>query len=115
MGAVYRARDTQTGMAVAVKHVTNTRHAERFEVEAQLLSLLGHPRVVEVLDHFADERGQYLVMELVEGTDLHALLERDGDPGLGLDQAVSTPARAARRSSTCTTSRSCTAMSSRTT
>ncbi len=88
MGAVYRARDTSTGTAVAVKHVTNTRHAERFEVEAQLLSLLDHPRVVEVLDHFADERGQYLVMELVEGTDLHALLERDGDPGLDLDRAV---------------------------
>ncbi len=35
MGAVYRARDTSTGAAVAVKHVTNTRHAERFEVEAQ--------------------------------------------------------------------------------
>ncbi len=44
--------------------------------------------MVEVLDHFADERGQYLVMELVEGTDLHALLERDGAPGLGLDKAV---------------------------
>ncbi len=88
MGAVYSAHDTRTGAAVAVKHVNNTRHAERFEVEAQLLSLLRHPRVVQVLDHFADERGQYLVMELVEGTDLHALLDREGDPGLGLDRAV---------------------------
>ena len=86
--AVYRARDTRTGVAVAIKHVNNTRHAERFDVEARLLSLLRHPRVVEVLDHFADERGQYLVMELVEGIDLHALLARDGDPGLSLDQAV---------------------------
>jgi len=88
MGAVYRAHDTSTGAAVAVKHVQNTSHAERFDVEARLLSLLRHPRVVEVLDHFGDERGQYLVMELVEGIDLHALLERDGDPGLGLDLAV---------------------------
>ncbi len=88
MGAVYSAHDTRTGAAVAVKHVNNTRHAERFEVEAQLLSLLRHPRVVEVLDHFADERGQYLVMELVQGIDLHTLLEREGDPGLGLDRAV---------------------------
>jgi eukaryotic-like serine/threonine-protein kinase len=88
MGAVYRAQDTSTGAAVAVKHVNNTRHAERFEVEAQLLSLLSHPRVVEVTDHFADERGQYLVMELVEGTDLHALLAQEGNPGLPLDQAL---------------------------
>ena len=31
--------------------------------------------MVEVLDHFQDERGQYLVMELVEGTDLGVLLQ----------------------------------------
>ncbi len=88
MGAVYRARDTGNGEAVAIKHVNNTRHAERFEVEAQLLSLLRHPRVVEVTDHFADERGQYLVMELVEGTDLHSLLAQKGNPGLPLEQAL---------------------------
>jgi hypothetical protein len=88
MGAVYRARDNRTGAPVAVKHVNKTRHVERFEVEARLLSLLRHPRVVEVLDHFGDDRGQYLVMELVEGIDLYALLRRDGDPGLGLDRAV---------------------------
>jgi predicted Ser/Thr protein kinase len=88
MGAVYRARDTTTDVEVAIKHVHNTSHHERFEVEARLLSLLRHPRVVEVLDHFADERGQYLVMELVQGTDLHDVLARDGDPGLGLDRAV---------------------------
>ncbi len=88
MGAVYRAHDTHTDVAVAVKHVNNTRHAERFEVEARLLSLLRHPRVVEVTDHFADERGQYLVMELVEGTDLHSLLAQKGDPGLPLEQAL---------------------------
>src|SRR5271154_462702 len=88
MGAVYRAHDSHTGAQVAVKHVNKTRHVERFEVEARLLSLLRHPRVVEVLDHFGDERGQYLVMELVEGVDLYALLQRDGDPGLGLDRAV---------------------------
>lgn len=88
MGAVYSAHDSHTGARVAVKHVNKTRHAERFEVEARLLSLLRHPRVVEVLDHFGDERGQYLVMELVEGIDLYALLQRDGDPGLDLNRAV---------------------------
>ncbi len=88
MGAVYRALDTDSGRLVAIKHVHNTSHAERFEVEARLLSLLRHPRVVKVLDHFSDERGQYLVMELVAGTDLSAVLARDGNPGLDLDQAL---------------------------
>jgi Protein kinase domain/GAF domain len=88
MGAVYRAWDTKTDRAVAVKHVENTRHAERFEVEARLLTQLRHPRVVSVLDYFKDERGQYLVMALVEGTDLHAVLEQFGSPGLPLDRAI---------------------------
>jgi len=88
MGAVYRAWDTQTDTAVAVKHVENTRHAQRFEVEARLLTQLRHPRVVQVLDYFKDERGQYLVMALVEGTDLHTLLERVGTPGLPVEEAI---------------------------
>jgi hypothetical protein len=88
MGAVYRARDSQTGETVAVKHVENTHHAERFEVEARLLSMLQHPRVVAVLDYFKDERGQYLVMALVEGIDLHMLLRQIGKPGLELALAI---------------------------
>jgi putative methionine-R-sulfoxide reductase with GAF domain len=88
MGAVYRAWDTHTDTAVAVKHVESMRHAQRFEVEARLLTQLLHPRVVQVLDYFKDERGQYLVMELVEGTDLHTLLEQEGTPGLPLEQAI---------------------------
>ncbi len=88
MGAVYRAVDLQSGQQVAVKHVRDTRHTERFEVEARLLALLRHPRVVQVLDYFGDENGQYLVMELVQGTDLHDLLKQQGNPGLPLPQAV---------------------------
>jgi Protein kinase domain/GAF domain len=88
MGAVYRAWDTQVERPVAIKHVENTRHAERFDVEARLLTQLSHPRVVKVLDHFKDERGQYLVMALVEGTDLHAVLKEHGSPGLPLDSAI---------------------------
>jgi hypothetical protein len=88
MGAVYRAWDTQSESAVAVKHVENTHHAERFEVEARLLKQLCHPRVVKVLDYFKDERGQYLVMALVEGTDLHAVLKERGSPGLPPECAI---------------------------
>ena len=43
--------------------------------------------MVRVLDHFQDPTGQYLVMELVEGTDLGVLLKKRGNPGLPIDEA----------------------------
>jgi hypothetical protein len=88
MGAVYRARDRETGTDVAVKRLLDVRHAARFEIEARLLASLSHPRVVKVLDHSSDEQGLYIVMDLVRGTDLGVLLKRDGDPGLILGDAI---------------------------
>jgi hypothetical protein len=89
MGAVYRAQNRVTGQPVAVKRLLDTRHAARFEIEARLLSQLQHPRVVEVLDHFQDQEGvYYLVMELVEGMDLGAMVDKHGAPGLPIDQVV---------------------------
>src|SRR3954453_13427027 len=88
MGAVYRARDLRTGHDVALKHLLDTRQSERFEVEARLLSCLSHPRVVEIVDYLQDEQGAYLIMQLVEGVDLGVVLERRGDPGLPLEDAI---------------------------
>ena len=47
-----------------------------------------HPRVVRVLDYFQDATGHYLVMELVEGTDLGAMLKERGNPGLPLSEVI---------------------------
>jgi hypothetical protein len=89
MGAVYRATNRVTGEPVAVKRLLDTRHAARFEIEARLLSQLKHPRVVEVLDHFQDQEGvYYLVMELVEGMDLGVMVEKNGNPGLPVEQVI---------------------------
>src|SRR4051794_10499443 len=88
MGAVYRARDLRSGRDVALKHLLDTRQSERFEIEARLLSCLRHPRVVEIIDHFHDDDGHYLVMALVEGADLGVVLEQRGAPGLPLDDAL---------------------------
>ncbi len=88
MGAVYRAIDTDSGQEVAVKRLLDVRHAARFEIEARLLASLSHPRVVKVLDHSSDDQGLYIVMELVHGVDLGALLKRNGDPGLGIGDAI---------------------------
>jgi eukaryotic-like serine/threonine-protein kinase len=88
MGAVYRAEDTQTGTHVALKRLTDTRHEARFEIEARLLGVLRHPRVVRVENYFTDETGHYLVMQLVEGLNLREVLEQWGHPGLSLPEAI---------------------------
>src|SRR5205085_3289535 len=83
-----RAIDGETGAEVALKQSTNPHHDQRFEAEARLLASLEHPRVVRIIDHFADRSGQYLVMDLVRGIDLGDLLKQRGAPGLPVDQSV---------------------------
>jgi predicted Ser/Thr protein kinase len=88
MGAVYKAVDAETNTEVALKQSTNPHHDQRFEIEARLLSSLGHPRVVRIIDHFTHRSGQYLVMELVRGVELGVLLKQRGRPGLPIDQSI---------------------------
>ena len=78
MGAVHRARRLADGLEVAIKQPLEDADAVRFQIEARLLERLRHPRVVRVIDHFADSEGDYLVMELVRGASLDAVLERSG-------------------------------------
>ena len=72
MGEVYRARDTNLNREVAVKVLPaglaadDTRMA-RFQREAELLAALNHPNIAAI---YGIERGA-IVMELVEGQDLH--------------------------------------------
>jgi hypothetical protein len=88
MGAVYRGLDADSGDEVALKQSTNPLHDQRFEAEARLLASLRHQRVVRVLDHFAHETGQYVVMDLVRGIDLGALIKQRGTPGLPVEQSI---------------------------
>lgn len=81
-GAVYRAWDLHLNVAVAVKENLDTSpEAQRqFRQEALILAGLNHPNLPRVTDHFfIPERGQYLVMDFVEGEDLQALLDRSGE------------------------------------
>jgi eukaryotic-like serine/threonine-protein kinase len=87
MGAVYRAA-ADGGGEVALKHLVDPTQSARFEIEARLLRRLSHPRVVHVLDHFQDGEDNFLVMELVDGTDLAQLLNQEGEPGLPLDKVL---------------------------
>ncbi|WP_438001037.1 protein kinase [Sorangium sp. So ce185] len=95
MGEVFRARDRDTGQAVAVK-VMLARHAgerARFEREARVLSELSHPAIVQFVAHGQTPDGEpYLAMEWLEGEDLRARLARGM---LGVDESVALAARVA--------------------
>jgi eukaryotic-like serine/threonine-protein kinase len=78
MGAVYQAFDETLQIRVAVKENLNLNpEAERqFHREASLLAGLRHPNLPRVTDHFSDEDRQYLVMDFIEGVDLHTRAKR---------------------------------------
>lgn len=78
MGTVYVAVDQRFNSFVAIKETlfdeANLRLA--FEREAQLLNSLRHPALPHVIDYFAENERQYLVMEYFAGEDLSETLKR---------------------------------------
>lgn len=81
MGAVYRAIDENLGVEVAVKEnlFTTDEYARQFRREATILASLRHPNLPRVTDHFVvDGKGQYLVMDFIEGEDLRQRMDRLG-------------------------------------
>lgn len=90
MGEVYRAVDTRLDRPVAVKHLETPPAMEgperqRFWREARAIARLSHPAIVQVFDVLEDDRGGWLVMELVEGEPLSERLARGPvDPAAAL-------------------------------
>lgn len=78
MGLVYRARDTRLERDVAVKclrtELFEDHYIERFKREALLLAKLNHPNIVQIYDFIAAPEQVALVMELVDGQNLHTYL-----------------------------------------
>lgn len=72
MGQVYRARDSRLGRDVAIK-IARDEFSERFACEARSIAALNHPNIC----HLYDVGPNYLVMEYVEGRDLHGPLDFD--------------------------------------
>jgi eukaryotic-like serine/threonine-protein kinase len=89
MGVVYLAR-TAEGAQVALKTLQGVvgdlreESGKRFWREARATSAIQHPGVVRLLDAGADGDIPYLVMELLDGNDLSAAIQRNGalDPAL---------------------------------
>jgi serine/threonine protein kinase len=82
--SVYKGRHQTTGELVAIKVVKAQMAREddtllkRFEQEFQAATKLQHPNIVRALDFGQDGSATYLVMEFVEGRNLHALIQKDG-------------------------------------
>ncbi|MCS6856693.1 MAG: serine/threonine protein kinase [Sandaracinaceae bacterium] len=83
MGVVYRVEHVHIRKAMALKllhgEFARDRNAiRRFRREAEVISKLNHPHIVQIFD-FGSERGwSYLVMELLLGTDLASVIDRLG-------------------------------------
>src|SRR6266566_3199621 len=91
MATIYRARDLHMDRDVAVKvlrevYSTDPKFVTRFQREAKAASALQHPNIVQVYDYGQTGGNYFIVMELVEGTDLRRYLRSRGV--LDIERAV---------------------------
>jgi Tol biopolymer transport system component len=85
MGAVFRATDTKLSRDVALKvlpeaFAEDAERLARFRREAQVLASLQHPNIASIYGIETAEGQTFLVMELCEGQDLSAIIDRGPVP-----------------------------------
>jgi serine/threonine protein kinase len=83
MSSVYLAQHTRMGDKRAIKvlpkaRVNDATYLARFQLEAQAIASLNHPNIVLAHDIDNEDDVHYIVMEHVDGLDLHQLVKRDG-------------------------------------
>jgi serine/threonine-protein kinase len=88
MGAVYRVEHVRLGKIAAMKVLhqstaTDREMVRRFWLEAQSVSRLNHPNIVQTFDFGQWNGAFYLVMELVTGDDVAAVMRREGPMAFG--------------------------------
>lgn len=83
-GVLFKARHRQLDRTVAVK-LQPAQSCEdesaylRFQREARSVARLSHPNIITVYDFgLSPDRFPYLVMDFIEGRDLHSVLEAEG-------------------------------------
>jgi hypothetical protein len=82
-GDVMLARHDASGTQVAIKYLrrellADPEFAELFRAEAAVLASLDDPNVVRLYEYVESPSGAAIVMELVEGTSLREILDRQG-------------------------------------
>lgn len=82
MGVVYKARQRYLNQIVAIKVLSSQflnepQAVARFRREMQLIGGLSHPNIVRAYNAGEENGVHYLVMEFVEGVDVHVLLKRN--------------------------------------
>jgi serine/threonine-protein kinase len=82
MGSVWRGERVKLGRQVAIKIMheqlpDELASRDRFEREAKLMARLDHPNCVSVIDFGIHDAMPFLVMELVRGTSLQEVLDRE--------------------------------------
>jgi pSer/pThr/pTyr-binding forkhead associated (FHA) protein/tRNA A-37 threonylcarbamoyl transferase component Bud32 len=83
MGVVYRAEELALQRQVALKlilpeHSEDARFRERFRRESQVAASIDHPNVIPILEAGEESGMLFIMMRLVEGTDLRELIASEG-------------------------------------
>lgn len=91
MATIYRGQDMRMERTVAIKvlrevYSTDPKFVTRFQREAKAASSLQHPNIVQVYDYGQSDGNYFIVMELIEGTDLRRYLRSRGV--LAIDRAI---------------------------
>jgi serine/threonine-protein kinase len=91
MGAVWTAHHLGLDTRIAVKLIDPAMAQDpasraRFEREARAAAAIKSPHIVQMIDHGVDQGTPYIAMELLQGEDLGARLQREGR--LSLEEAA---------------------------
>jgi len=83
MAIMHRGIDTYTDQVVVIKVLRETYSVDpklvrRFQNEAEIIASLHHPNIVQVYDYGKIDNTYFIIMELIDGTDLRRYLRSRG-------------------------------------